>query len=112
VIWGDEKPFVGRMGDLRITYTLFHPSGVPLRAEIQIDFIGHDLQESERNSPDLTHQHTVTQFDTLPLLTEEVYGDAGFAWQVAAANNLTHFRRLKTGETLFFPPIERQFLRS
>jgi Contractile injection system tube protein len=111
IIWGDEEPFQGRMRNLAVTYTLFHPSGVPLRAEVKIDFVQHSLRNEEPRSPDLTHGHTVTQFDTLPLMTEAVYGDATFLWQVASTNGLTHFRRLKTGDQLHFPALDRRPLR-
>ena len=113
IIWGDEDPFVGRMDNMTVTYTLFHPSGVPLRAEILINFIEHNpYAVVSPQSPDLTHRRTIAQYDTLPLLTEAIYGDNTYAWQVAAANNLTHYRRLQVGQTLHFPPIERRLLRS
>jgi nucleoid-associated protein YgaU len=130
VIWGDVDPFKGKLEDLQITYTLFHPSGAPLRADIQVQFGEHNATGSSTAgaivaaigavasvggsvtgallaSPDLTHRRIVKATDTLPLLCEEIYKDASFYWQVAEANNLTHFRELEVGSELFFPPIER-----
>jgi Contractile injection system tube protein len=119
VTWGDVPPFIGRLADLQVTYTLFSSDGAPLRAEIQLQFGEHQdaAQLAAGNaagkvnvglsSPDLTHRRTVKATDTLPLLCEDIYKDATFYWQVAEANNLTHFRDLKEGTELFFPPIER-----
>jgi hypothetical protein len=129
VIWGDVHPFKGRMDDLQVNYTLFHPSGAPLRAEVTLQLsehnidgglvgaiagavgaaasIGASIGGAALSSPDLTHRRTVKATDTLPLLCEDVYRDATFYWQVAQANNLTHFRTLEVGKELFFPPIER-----
>lgn len=129
ITWGDVPPFRGKLDDLQVTYTLFSPDGAPLRAEVQLQFGEHgsvDVRSSTSNtaarvaggigarvggallsSPDLTHRRTVKATDTLPLLCENIYKDASFHWQVAQANNLTHFRTLETGTEVFFPPIER-----
>jgi hypothetical protein len=120
VTWGDIPPFQGRLADLQVTYTLFSPDGSPLRAEVQLQFGEHQDGASQLagaaaagkgnvgvSSPDLTHRRTVKATDTLPLLCEDIYKDATFYWQVAEANNLTHFRDLKEGTELFFPPIEK-----
>lgn len=129
IVWGDVPPFKGKLDDLQINYVLFHPSGAPLRAEIQLQFSEHGESISQAagsnivanaalglgasiggrllGSPDLTHRRIVKATDTLPLLCEEIYKDASFYWQVAEANNLTHFRELELGSELFFPPIER-----
>jgi Contractile injection system tube protein len=130
IIWGDAPPFRGRLVDLKVTYTLFNPDGTPLRAEIQVQFKEHQersqlatagLSGGEglaamavskvgglfRSSPDLSHTRLVSQADTLPLMTENIYKDASYYWQVARANGLTHFRALEIGTELLFPPIER-----
>jgi Contractile injection system tube protein len=129
VTWGDVPPFKGKLTDLQVTYTLFSPNGAPLRAEIQVQFKEHGESVSQSggagaaagalaglgasiggallSSPDLTHRRTVKATDTLPLLCGEIYRDTSFYWQVAQANNLTHFRELEVGAELFFPPIER-----
>jgi hypothetical protein len=126
ITWGDVKPFKGKLDDLQVTYTLFNPDGAPLRAEVQLQFSEHtesisqatgdgsvagrgagDIVGALLSSPDLTHRRTVKATDTLPLLCGDIYRDASFYWQVAEANNLTHFRELEVGSELLFPPIER-----
>ncbi len=130
IIWGDVHPFKGKLDSFQVNYTLFHPSGAPLRAEVQLQFSEHTSDVSGAageiagavgalaglgasiggallSSPDLTHRRTIKATDTLPLLCGEIYRDTSFYWQVAQANNLTHFRELEVGTELFFPPIER-----
>jgi Contractile injection system tube protein len=130
VVWGDVHPFKGKLDSFQVAYSLFHPSGAPLRAKVTLQFSEHNAEGSGTaaivagaigaaasigasiggaalSSPDLTHRRTVKATDTLPLLCEDVYRDASYYWQVAQANNLTHFRTLDVGSELFFPPIER-----
>ena len=130
IIWGDVHPFKGKLDTFQVNYTLFHPSGAPLRAEVQLQFSEHSVTDLSTtgealgvigavagfgasiggallSSPDLTHRRTIKATDTLPLLCGEIYRDTSFYWQVAQANNLTHFRELEVGSELFFPPIER-----
>jgi nucleoid-associated protein YgaU len=45
--------------------------------------------------------------DTLPLMTEEIYGDDKYYLEVARINNITSFRQLQPGTEIFFPPIEK-----
>jgi len=111
IIWGDLS-FKGRLQTVDIKYTLFTRSGHPLRANLDVVFIG-DLEESERvkkenkSSPDLTHIREVKNGDTLPLMAQEVYKDPAYYIQLARANNLNSFRKLKPGTTIKLPPIKK-----
>lgn len=94
-----------------ITYTLFKRDGFPLRAKVKATF-SEDIEDALRvkkerkNSPDLTHVHTVHAGERLPQLCYEYYGDAGRYLQVAMYNHLDQFRHLEAGEQLLFPPIK------
>lgn len=107
--WGDLI-FKCRLESTNVTYSLFDKSGIPLRAELDSQFVG-DIEQSERlkienkSSPDLTHVRVVGAHDTLPLMCEKIYGSPNYYIQVAKANNLNHFRDLKPGQEIFFPPI-------
>ena len=129
ILWGDVNPFKGKLDNMQITYTLFHSSGVPLRAEVQLSFLEHrpagtqasategaiaagisaaiGVLSAAISSPDLSHTRTVTASDTLPLMSADVYGDTQYYWQVARANGLTQFRQLEPNTELLFPPLER-----
>ncbi len=96
-----------------ISYTLFKPDGYPLRAKINASFteiIDDKKRSAEENtsSPDLTHQRIVNEGDTLPLMTNRIYGDQSYYLEVARVNNLTNFRKLKVGTMLKFPPFKQQ----
>ncbi len=107
--WG-ELLFYGRIESLKFDYTLFKPSGVPLRAKVTLTFIEYQSseeisKEAATESPDLTHLIEVKAGDTLPLLCYQVYRDCTYYIEVAKINNLTNFRDLKPGIKLQFPPL-------
>ncbi len=111
VVWGEDL-FTGVLVNLDITYTLFQPDGTPLRAKINATFkeqVPQPQQElrKDTSSPDLTHVRTVNEGDTIHLMTERIYEDPIHYLEVARVNNITNFRKLKTGTTLQFPPIEK-----
>jgi Contractile injection system tube protein len=95
-----------------ISYTLFKPSGEPLRAKVAASFseaLPDDLREKKdgKQSPDLTHERIVRDGDTLPLLTHGIYGTPLQAVRIAAVNGLDHLRDLQPGARLRFPPLAR-----
>ncbi len=110
LLWG-SLIFFGRLESMSTQFTLFKPSGEPLRAKVDLSFTGATSKRegelvSNRSSPDLSHRVQVREGDTLPLLCQRIYGDAGFYMDVAAFNGLGDFRRLKPGLELHFPPLE------
>ena len=109
--WGTLL-FKGILAEMSIEYKLFSAEGVPLRAVVTARFKGvvEDslrIARENNNSPDLTHVRMVKQGDTLPLMSFRIYGDSKYYLQVAATNNLSHFRRLQPGQQIIFPPIEK-----
>lgn len=109
VVWG-ELVFYGRITSLKVDYTLFKPSGEPLRAKVSIDLVkfvtAEQLaKEAGNSSPDLTHLVQVVAGDTLPLLCQRIYKDASYYPEVARFNGLTNFRQLQPGTQLRFPPL-------
>jgi len=109
LLWGNLI-FFGRLKDLKINYTLFNPGGEPLRARLELTFSSamspqEEALRANRSSPDLSHQITVREGDTLPLLCYKVYRDSSYYPEVASYNQLTDFRSLQPGMTLFFPPL-------
>ncbi|MDR6464737.1 MULTISPECIES: LysM peptidoglycan-binding domain-containing protein [Chryseobacterium] len=109
--WGDFE-FKGVLAEFTVEYKLFDNEGQPLRAIGKAKFsesISPKLEAAEKkqSSPDLTHKRTVQAGDTLPLMTERIYGDSKYYLEVAKVNNLVNFRQLKPGQELFFPPLEK-----
>lgn len=110
--WGDYLKFPCILSNLDITYQLFEKNGDPLRVKISATFLNYLAQEErtarERTrSPDLTHLRFTKAGDRLDLMTFDIYEDTKYLLQVAKANNLVTFRRVKTGVELRFPPIDK-----
>jgi len=95
-----------------IAYKLFQPDGAPLRAVISATFTDNSddrtrVAVAQDSSPDVTHVRQVQAGDTLPLLCYRIYGDPRRYVEVAQANGLNDFRRLKAGTRLLFPPVAK-----
>ncbi|MFY7672179.1 CIS tube protein [Tenacibaculum sp. MEBiC06402] len=111
VKWG-ALLFKGSLVDLSIEYRLFAPDGTPIRANAKLKLKGtidDDLRVARENnqSPDLTHYRKVKAGETLPLMCHRIYGDPKYYLEVAKVNNITQFRKLKPGQELFFPPLQK-----
>lgn len=110
IVWGSLL-FTGHLTSFDIDYTLFRPSGVPLRAKGAMAFQGYKTAQEESrgkgaSSPDLSHRVLVRDGDTLPLLCQRIYGDTRYYADVARFNGLRSFRSLPPGMLLHFPPLE------
>ena len=104
--------FKGLLEKMDISYTLFDKSGLPLQANVSIDIVEYhslkrQVEVNGESSPDLTHVRVVQQGDNIMTLSREIYGDPKYYLQVAQANGLANFMKLKTGTTLVFPPFEK-----
>jgi hypothetical protein len=109
ILWG-ELIFFGRLESLSTDYTLFKPSGEPLRAKVKLAILSFMSKEEEglranRSSPDLSHQIEVKAGDTLPMLCYRVYKDCSYYLEVAKVNEITNVRDIKPGTKLHFPPL-------
>ena len=110
LLWG-TLIYIGRLEKMDITYTLFSPTGAPLRADVVLNLeeylsAAEENLRANRSSPDLTHSIEVKAGDTLPLLCEKIYNDSSYYLAVAQANGLDHFRDIRPGQSLFFPPLD------
>lgn len=111
IYWG-TLIFKCRLTNLGLTYKLFKPDGTPIRASAKCSFMG-TVEDNQRTaaenaqSPDLTHVRRVKHGDTLPFMCYAIYGDENLYLQVAAVNQLNHYRDIKVGQELFFPPVEK-----
>lgn len=91
-------------------FTLFSPSGVPLRAKLNVTFreawsIEDQLKETPRESGDRTKAVPLGPGQTLTHLAYQEYGDAG-AWRpIADANDLDDPRSVTPGQMLRVPRL-------
>jgi nucleoid-associated protein YgaU len=59
-------------------------------------------------SADLTHARIVKEGETLPLISEKVYGDSKYYMEIARFNGLKNFRNIAAGTELILPPINKE----
>jgi hypothetical protein len=96
-----------------VTFTLFDSQGNPLRAKINGKFLGfvndslRERQEDAR-SPDVTHVHVVQEVERIDQITYRVYRTPEYYIDVARANGLTHFRKLRAGQQILLPPVVKE----
>ena len=64
--------------------------------------------QARLTSPDLTHFKIVNEGETLPLIAQKIYGDPNFYLEIARVNNLNNFRKLKAGQQLILPPVNKK----
>lgn len=107
LLWG-SLIFFGRLESLNTQYTLFKPSGEPLRARVELNFLGAMSKEesqlvSNRTPPGGARSVTVIDGDTLPQICAEHCGDADMAADVARANNLPTLMAVAPGSQLLVP---------
>lgn len=105
VIWGTFI-FRGRVETINYDYSLFSPSGTPLRVKVTFSFNGYfDKDTAQMNSPDLSRVITFRAGDSIARYCDEIYGDASFCHEIAAFNNLSEFRKIEPGTKISFPPL-------
>lgn len=112
VVWGKIYfPCILESAD--VTYKLFKPNGVPIRADFKLklkEHISDAVYKRDLNllSPDLTKSYLVKKGDRLDALCNTMYNDPSLFHEIARVNNLKNPRKLVAGETLVFPPIEKR----
>lgn len=99
--------------DADVSFTLFRSDGRPLRAKINAKFLGFVNDEKrvladKAQSPDITHYRVVKDKEKLAILSQRIYESNQYYLDVAKANKLVNFRKLKTGEQLYFPPLSNE----
>ena len=109
VNWG-KLVFMGVLQSMTQNFTLFHSTGVPLRVEVSLkieEFKSPNKAAAANSlqSPDLTKRRTINASDTILTLTKTIYDKTDYYLEVAKANELTNFRKLKTNTELLFPPV-------
>jgi phage tail protein X len=98
---------------MEVEYTLFSNRGIPLRATVELSFIGFRCVEQEharfpKNSPDMSRLVTVRECETLAWLCHKIYGDSLLVRQLARFNGLNGFRNIPAGTEILFPPLKKQ----
>lgn len=111
--WGEGplKEFDCQLQSVEIKYTSFDRSGAAQRAELKTVF-AERLDDDKRiriinkKSADLSHKRVVKSGDTLPLLSQMIYGSSKYYLLIAQVNGLDDFRNLTPGQEISFPPLK------
>jgi hypothetical protein len=111
VSWGSFV-FKCYLTSLSYSYTLFSPSGDPLRVKVSVAFTENiSLEEAEKkaneSSPDVTHIITLKAGESIAMWCNKIYGDASYCADVAKYNSFTGFRNIRAGTKIAFPPLSR-----
>ena len=91
-------------------YVMFLPSGIPVRARIQVTFneftnASFEAKETKRETADYSRVYTVGQGETLSSIAARVYQDPGQWRPIALRNGIDDPRDVSTGDRLLIPQL-------
>lgn len=109
LVW-DGELFLGVVESLGISFVLFSPDGIPLRAKLNLVLIEYrtvedQVAETPRQSPDVDKSHVVRRGDSLASIANLAYNDPTQWRAIAAHNGILDPRRLAPGTTLQIPRL-------
>jgi hypothetical protein len=106
--WSGKKtkdfPFNGTISALEQKFTLFHESGRPLRALLEVTFVEflYLTDDQLETDPDLSTR-TVRRGDSLASIAAQVYGNAAKWRDIARANGIERPLQIPPGTKLTLP---------
>jgi nucleoid-associated protein YgaU len=108
--WGRFAIFTGVLTSLAERFTMFLPSGIPVRATLSCSFVevGKEAtrREGELQSADVHKSRVVRRHDTVQSIAAEEYDDPGLWRAIARANGLVDPRAIEPGMTLVIPRLQ------
>lgn len=107
--WGSLH-FTGVLTKASQKYTMFLPTGIPVRATVQVTFqeyINSDRENDPigRETRDFTKRHWVQHGETLASIAAKYYGEPAEWRAIAARNDIDHVGRLNPGTLLTIPRL-------
>lgn len=95
---------------VRQRFTLFSPSGIPLRATLTVALkeyktLAEQVQQINHTSADKTHAHVVQQGESLAQIAAGIYGDATQWRAIATENAIADPLVLTPGRVLQIPTL-------
>ncbi|MEV6345883.1 LysM peptidoglycan-binding domain-containing protein [Actinoplanes sp. NPDC051851] len=108
-VWG-RSVFTGVVAKLDITYQLFLPDGVPLRAKLDLGLKEYrsaaaQAQDPPRSSPTVEKSYQVRAGDTLTSIAAALYRRPDAWRELARANGITDPREVRPGRILTVPRL-------
>ncbi len=107
--WGTWDVFWGVLSHVQHTYTMFMPSGTPVRAKVTCTFTEYAgeyyARRGEVHSADVAKARVVRRGETLHTIAAEEYGDPALWRTIARANGIRNARDLAPGTLLTIPVL-------
>jgi len=108
-VW-DLEVFRGVLDSLNVTYVMFTPDGIPLRAKLSLSMkeyrpVAIQIKQNPTASPDYEKTYTVQRGDTLSGIAYAVYKDASVWRNIAENNSIKDPRTLAPGTVLQLPSL-------
>jgi hypothetical protein len=102
--------FKGVVTDVKQEFTMFGPTGTPLRAKLTVTMSEFKTQheqivELDLESPDRTRSYVLERGDTLAAVSWKNLENVNEWRHLANANDIEDPRRLEPGRTLLIPPL-------
>jgi hypothetical protein len=109
LIW-DDQVFKGVIESLNITFVLFTPEGIPLRAKLNLTMkeyrpVEIQVREVPTRSPDVDKVHTLVRGETLADVAWKAFADARLWREIARNNGIHDPRRVEPGQVLHIPRL-------
>lgn len=110
-VWGDLMLFAAVIKKVELHFTLFLPSGIPVRARAKVDFIQLLDEDGKMGSQNPTTRtparktHVVQHGDRLDYLAFQEYGQPGLWREIASANDLDDPLEIHPGQVLVIPKL-------
>ncbi len=110
-VWGELLLFVAVIKKIELHFTMFLPSGIPVRARAKVDFIQLMDEDSKLASQNPTTRtparktHLVEQGDRLDYIAFQEYGQPGLWREIAKANHLENPLDIHPGQVLVIPKL-------
>lgn len=107
--WGSLS-FKAVLESVTESYTMFLPSGKPVRAKLDVKFkgikpVGQNAKANVVHSPDRTKQRSIKGLDQLWNMAGHEYDDPGMWRVIAKENGIMNPRKVKQGMVLKVPSI-------
>jgi hypothetical protein len=108
-VW-DKQIFKGVIASMDVSYVMFDPSGIPLRAQVSTSLkeyrpVDIQVRETPTTSPNVEKSYVARRGESLASIAYAVYRDPAQWRQIATANKIHDPRTLEPGTVLTIPAL-------
>ena len=108
--WGSLR-FRGIVTDVKQTYTMFMPNGMPVRARVELSLkavidVAQKKKQSPFESPDRTKYRTIHEGENLWNFAAQEYGDPDMWRVIARENGLMNPLDIRPGQVIRLPALK------